>query len=245
MNVPVLKAKSRGKGMDEEEWLRCFDPSAMLRFVQRLGSPRKLRLFACACVREIGPFVRETSCRVLVPLAEDWVDGKVSQEEWDRACGAAAEDARITLGTTSGLYRQADTGWKIRCAARAVEALCFPHASLAAHYAHRAALDHWPFQDPVWDEEVRRAHLRILRDLFGVPHRPPAPLDSAWLKWKQGTIRAMADLIYEQRSFEDLPILADALEEAGCTNPVLLGHGRQPGEHTRGCWLVDLMRSVN
>ena len=51
----------------------------------------------------------------------------------------------------------------------------------------------------------------------------------------------MARTIYEQRSFADLPILADALEDAGCHNEDILGHCRQPGEHVRGCWVVDLV----
>jgi hypothetical protein len=45
------------------------------------------------------------------------------------------------------------------------------------------------------------------------------------------------------RAFNRMPILGDALEEAGCTNPDILNHCRQPGEHVRGCWVVDLVLS--
>jgi hypothetical protein len=55
------------------------------------------------------------------------------------------------------------------------------------------------------------------------------------------TVVAIARTIYEERTFESLPILADALEEAGCTNTDILAHCRQPGEHVRGCWVDDLL----
>jgi hypothetical protein len=51
----------------------------------------------------------------------------------------------------------------------------------------------------------------------------------------------MAQAIYNDRRFSDLPILADALEEAGCTDPDILTHCRGPGPHVRGCWVIDLL----
>ena len=52
----------------------------------------------------------------------------------------------------------------------------------------------------------------------------------------------MAQWIYQERAFAELPILADALEDAGCTDPTLLDHLRRPGPHFRGCWALDLLR---
>jgi len=51
----------------------------------------------------------------------------------------------------------------------------------------------------------------------------------------------MAQMIYENRSFGILAILADALEEAGCADTDILDHLRGPGPHVRGCWAVDLI----
>jgi hypothetical protein len=51
----------------------------------------------------------------------------------------------------------------------------------------------------------------------------------------------IARSIYDDRLFSDLPVLADALEEAGCTDSDILNHCRQPGEHVLGCWAVDLL----
>jgi hypothetical protein len=66
-------------------------------------------------------------------------------------------------------------------------------------------------------------------------------IDPAWLRWNHGTVSALARHIYEDRAFADLPILADALEDAGCTVAAILDHCRRPCEHVRGCWVVDLV----
>jgi hypothetical protein len=80
----------------------------------------------------------------------------------------------------------------------------------------------------------------ILRDLFGNPFRPVA-LDAACLAWNDGTIPKLAQAIYDERAFDRLAILADALEDAGCTDTDILGHLRSPGPHVRGCWPVDAL----
>ena len=59
--------------------------------------------------------------------------------------------------------------------------------------------------------------------------------------WRTATVTSLALAIYEERAFDRLPILADALEDAGCTNADILGHCRGGGEHVRGCWVVDLV----
>jgi len=66
-------------------------------------------------------------------------------------------------------------------------------------------------------------------------------LDPAWLAWDDAAVVKVARTVYEERRFEEMTVLADALEEAGCTCAALLDHCRQPGEHVRGCWLVDLL----
>jgi hypothetical protein len=84
------------------------------------------------------------------------------------------------------------------------------------------------------------AQVALLRDLFGNPFRP-ASIDPSWLTWNGGTVPRMAKAIYNDRRFGDLPILADALEEAGCTDAGILTHCRSEGPHVRGCWVVDLI----
>jgi hypothetical protein len=79
----------------------------------------------------------------------------------------------------------------------------------------------------------------LLRELFH-PFRP-ITLDPAWLTWNNSLIGTMAQVIYDERRFADLPILADALEESGCYNNDILDHCRSPEDHVRGCWVVDLL----
>jgi hypothetical protein len=71
----------------------------------------------------------------------------------------------------------------------------------------------------------------------GTPFRPVS-VDPAW---PTSTVIALAQGIYDQWAFDRMPILADALEEAGCTNADILDHCRGPGPHVRGCWAVDLL----
>jgi hypothetical protein len=88
--------------------------------------------------------------------------------------------------------------------------------------------------------ETYRRQSTLLRCIFGNPFRPAA-LDPAWLRRNDGTAAKLAQAVYEERRFADLPILADALEEAGCTDAAILAHCREPGDHVRGCWVVDLL----
>jgi hypothetical protein len=72
--------------------------------------------------------------------------------------------------------------------------------------------------------------------------------EPAWTRWNGGVALRLAEAAYEERSLprgtldaDRLAVLADALEEAGCADPDLLGHLRGPGPHVRGCWALDLV----
>jgi hypothetical protein len=78
----------------------------------------------------------------------------------------------------------------------------------------------------------------LLRCVFGNPFRP-APMIPAWRRANDGAAVRIAQDIYEERAFDRLPLLADALEDAGCDAPTVLGHCRGGGPHARGCWVVD------
>jgi hypothetical protein len=81
-------------------------------------------------------------------------------------------------------------------------------------------------------------HADLIRDIFGNPFRP-VMLEPGWLAAHGGTTAAMARTIYEERRFDELPVLADALEEAGCPSAETVAHCRGAGPHTRGCWALD------
>jgi hypothetical protein len=78
----------------------------------------------------------------------------------------------------------------------------------------------------------------VLREVFGTPFAPVA-IAPDWLTWNDGTVAKLAQRIYDEGLFDRLPILADALQEAGCTKKTILQHCRSSGPHTRGCWVVD------
>jgi hypothetical protein len=78
---------------------------------------------------------------------------------------------------------------------------------------------------------------RVFHDVFGNPFRP-ATLDPTW---RTPTVVALASQMYQLRDFSPMPILADALQDAGCDSADVLGHCRGPGPHVRGCWVADLV----
>lgn len=88
---------------------------------------------------------------------------------------------------------------------------------------------------PREDEAANQAAL--LRCILGNPYRPVV-LDPAW---RTSTVVQLAQGIYDDRDFSAMPILADALQDAGCDNADVLNHCRDTGPHARGCWVVDLI----
>ncbi len=66
-------------------------------------------------------------------------------------------------------------------------------------------------------------------------------VDPAWLQWNDGEVPIIAKAISAERMWGHLPLLGEALEKAGCANPEILGHCRQPGDHDKNCWVIDLL----
>jgi hypothetical protein len=117
------------------------------------------------------------------------------------------------------------------------------NAEMARVYSEDSEID---FREAFRIAETRReqpeavAHISLLHDIFGNPFCP-LTINPHVLEWNEGIVRKLAQAIYIDRAFDRLPILADALEEAGCTKAEILKHCRQRGEHVRGCWVVDLI----
>ncbi len=88
-----------------------------------------------------------------------------------------------------------------------------------------------------FDSDLRLEGIALLRDIFGNPFRP-VTFDPAW---RTSTAVGVAEAIYADRTFDNLPVLADALQDAGCDHPDILTHLRDPGPHVRGCWALDLV----
>jgi hypothetical protein len=247
--------------MTPSEWLTCTDPARMLEHVEPGASERKLRLFASACCRRIWHLLPEADSRFAVEAAERYADGLAGHEELEQAgergkratwaAVAAAHAGRDGLRTEA-----AQASWVAVWAACAAESAAGPdlrgpgplsaalRTAQVASWARSVACDSGPLSaldiaPPGAREEPEEAcQADLLRDLFG-EHTAPPHLRPEWLRWNDGCVVKMARSIYAEGRFSDLPILADALEDAGCDDPRVLEHCRRPRLHTRGCWLLD------
>lgn len=89
--------------------------------------------------------------------------------------------------------------------------------------------------------EEWEARLRAAKDEVLGPGYPAVPFDPDWLSWRDGTVPRLAAAIADDQRFDQLPLQADALADAGCASPLILDHLRGPGPHARGCWALDLV----
>jgi hypothetical protein len=87
------------------------------------------------------------------------------------------------------------------------------------------------------DRVLVRPHCQNIDDIFGNPFRP-LTFDP---RWRTSDVVGLARAIYDEKAFERMPILADALMDAGCEDEPIIGHCRGDGPHVRGCWVVDLI----
>jgi hypothetical protein len=124
-------------------------------------------------------------------------------------------------------------------------------ALVAVNTAHASASAVDPTQRATYEVARKREmcfQCGLLRCILANPFRGPPSIDLICLAWNGGTVKRLAQAAYEERSFPHgtldlgrLAVLADALEEAGCTDEEILGHLRGPGPHIRGCWVLDLI----
>jgi hypothetical protein len=111
-------------------------------------------------------------------------------------------------------------------------------AALNCRFAINAASgQYFDYYSESTPSEEARQHSLLIRDIFGNPFRP-VTLD---LRWLTAPVIHLSRAIYEERAFDRMPILADALMDAGCDDDDILNHCRGDGPHVRGCWVVDLI----
>jgi hypothetical protein len=218
--------------MTEAEWPKLTDPTPMLDFLRGKPSDRKLRLFACACCRRVSHLLNLEYCRTLTEISERYADGLASDGEREAALAKAAEEFETAHHPTQSGEDAASA--TLLAAVRGVT-----YASDAAWYATKAARFTASSHGckALAEAAERQGQANLLRCIFGNPFRLTS-LDPAW---QTPTVLALAQAVYDQRAFDRMQELADALEKAGCTNTDLLAHCRQLGEHVRGCWVVDLL----
>lgn len=233
---PIYWHRSDHRPLTERDWLSCRDrhiPTVMLEWLASQGVPRskagrrKLRLVAVALCR--WPHVWE----LLTAGRRKNVDELERQAE---------DGGRPEL--TLAPFRS--RGYTASSAQYAVETAARPNVVDAIERTLVQDVNAWARNDITpgaidWQRfyETEEFQRGLFREVFGNPFRKLPPMERAWRLWRDGTIVHLAQKIYDTREFEGLPVLADALEEAGCTNTQVLKHCRSPRPHVRGCWVVD------
>jgi hypothetical protein len=213
--------------MTEQEWRNSTDPLPMLEYLQGKATDRKLRLFVVACCRSLFPLIQDKYCRKAVRTAERFADGEVSPEKLRFAWASARRSAR----TNRRLHRndpETSSDIALWAVAAAVE------ERIANPIWLGGALTSSKKQGLIDSTMIDEA--RILRDIF---HYPYGIISFSASSLSHDTV-ILAQKIYDERAFDRLPILADALEQAGCDNQEVLNHCRGSGPHVRGCWVVDV-----
>jgi hypothetical protein len=223
----------------EQAWLSSTTPNSLLLTLKGKRLPRQRRLFAVACCRRWLHEMLDPESRNAVEVAERYVDGLANREELETAYRLAQEIAARRIEpchtATESDESRLRSEWRL---AYIAQIACAPSGmdDVVSELLKRAARLGSEHQ-----ERERIVLSTLIRDIFGNPFRPRPPVDSSWLSWNDGLIPKLAQAIYDDRIFDRLPILADALEEASCADADILNHCRQPGEHVRGCWVVDLL----
>jgi hypothetical protein len=204
----------------------------LLAFLRGQTSERKLRLFACACLRHVWPLIGDAFARKAVKVAERVADGELPREKLRYARGSARRAAQVNnrrggteplLWTVASLCEEEGPGWPVGVVNGAAWGLAQPPVSPSS-------------------AEARAALMAPLRDVMGNPFRPVV-IKQAWLT---SSVASLAQAAYDERRLPSghldcarLAVLADALEEAGADDAELLAHLRSEGPHVRGCWAVD------
>jgi hypothetical protein len=242
--------------MTELQWLHWTNTEEMLKCLERRrASDRKLRLFATSCCRRIASLLPVGESDESILVAERFADGDASETDLSAACGLAEGRAFEAIDRTPS-SRNDPVAFNAFSALE--NALSHPNRIAGIRTATMASYATWAAQEAaeatayavfsvkssdLWKSAFiaeQAAQAGLLRCVFGNPFRP-ARIEPSWLRWCSCLLVSMARQMYDSRDFTDMPVLADALEEAGCQDQDILGHCRSGGEHVRGCWVIDLL----
>jgi hypothetical protein len=225
--------------MTEAGWRACSDLDLMLRFLRRKASDRKMRLFACSCCRRIWHLLPHDACRQAVETAEGYADGV--REKRDLAAARDAVNATHPPVDHDN-YDPTPPPPSFWASSSANGTAWKSDYGKNETYPATVARDARSAVAAQQQEAESLAQGRLLHDVFGpFPCYPKPAIDLGCMAWNEGLLPKLALAIYEDRAFDRLPILADALEEAGCSDEAILSHLRSAGPHVRGCWALDLV----
>jgi hypothetical protein len=221
--------------MTESEWLTCTQPRRMLLFLRReqRTSDRKMRLFICACYRRIWHLLGERRRREI--------------EAHERHADALPPDSDHWPGAWAAEIAERVAGWAVEQAAQAAEVQLIGREPPLSRAVNEPPS--WRNQAVVCEQAVsirrqtradeQRAQSDLIREIVGNPFRS-VRLRPYWLQWNDACILHLARAIHDGEEYCSLPILADALMDAGCDDAEMVEHCRS-AQHVRGCWVIDLL----
>jgi len=241
----VNKKPARGASAGESAWNRARSLGTLLGRLASLGHPaledrnpmfrpadaefpdrraeRKLRLLMCACCRRVWDVLPEPA-RAAVEAVEKLADENLPDKELDAVESAAY---RAVPQSVWMVEYHPDQAGRWTAAAFVQDVIGYTPRCLRAARVTK--------EEQAAEEQ---AQCDLCRDIFGNPYRPVA-FDAAW---RTSTAVSLASQMYESRDFGTMPILADALQDAGCGDKDVLDHCRDEKQvHVRGCWVVDLV----
>jgi hypothetical protein len=244
--------------MTEADWWAAPDPRALIDwlFFDAHASDRKLRLFSVACCRRVEHLAGGAPFPFLLRMLEAFADGQEDEDRVRRAFESVTAWHREREQTIASTQHGSPPFDEVEVVAQ--RAITFagqidlPHRKDTARDRERYnSLNEVPYPCEVGSaiyytynhlgpaELADLIMVRLLHDIFGpLPFRD-VPVAPAWLT---SDVTALARGVYVEKAFDRMPILADALQDAGCDNDEVLNHCRAAGwEHVRGCWVVDLL----
>ena len=209
--------------MRESDWLKSDNAVEMLASMPEQPSDRKLRLFACACCRHFENLLEEGPFTQAVETAEMFADGESSKAALKRARQGVRE-VRHEMSSDS---TEARTIWVALWLAEmtASENAFGGVADEIQRLVTEGLLQ--PNEQPPSASHLRR--------IIGNPFHAAA-IDA---DWKSSEVVTLAQSIYDERAFDQMPQLGKALKKAGCSDNDVLKHCRSKSPHVRGCWVVD------
>ncbi len=212
--------------MTEDEWLTCTDPQAMLAFVlERGASERKLRLFAVTLAREVADPPFDPVLTTALDAAELMADGRLPQMELEQVhdlMNATARRLAADLGRPKDWPKDILAAWLLVTSA-------FPPRPEMRWVWEPTSIRYKVISGP-----TRPRQPQLLRELFGNPFQDP--FLSA--EWRTQAVVSLAHGIYQERAWDRMGVLGDALEESGA-HPEMVRHCREPGVHVKGCHVLD------
>jgi hypothetical protein len=241
----MSKNKAPKPARNSEWWQECAEPEAMNDHFGKRFTERKSRLIMLACCQRHPGFMKHSSVRPsLAMLVKHYADPNAPNKPLDSPVARTLHKA-LDKHTDQMISRPNcnQKAFAMRCAvlvaaepASVMARQGYTLAQLVYSCIHSIATANVKTNRP--DPAEWAAQADILREVLGNPFKP-VKLKPAWLT---DTVVALARHAYQTEDFSTLPILADALQDAGCENEDILNHCRDPKQvHVRGCWVVDLV----